>query len=85
MIWALSLVIWTTSQVAFGDSAMATNEQVVQALQDLQARLAIAEAAAQQSRDDNLRLQQQLAAAIPAGGQQIGFPPPTTFPPQCPA
>ena len=82
MIWAFALLVWTTSRVAFGVSAMATNEQVVQALQDLQLRLAAAEAAAQQSRDDNQRLQDRLAAAIPAGGQQIGAPPQATFPPQ---
>ena len=45
MIWAFALLVWTTSRVA-GVSAMATNEQVVQALQDLQLRLAAAEAAA---------------------------------------
>ena len=67
MILAFALLVWTTSRVSFGVSAMATNEQVVQALQDLQLRLAAAEAAAQQGRDDTTRLQMQFATALPAG------------------
>ena len=67
---ALLIAIITTAFPALGDNKyMATNEQVVQAIADLQTRLAAAEAAAQQARDETTRLQTQFATALPAGGQ----------------
>ena len=66
---ALLIAIITTAFPALGDKYMATNEQVVQAIADLQTRLAAAEAAAQQARDETTRLQTQFATALPAGGQ----------------
>ena len=67
---ALLIAIITIAFPALGDNKyMATNEQVVQAIAELQTRLAAAEAAAQQARDETTRLQTQFATELPAGGQ----------------
>ena len=73
---ALLIAIITTAFPALGDNKyMATSEQVVQAIAELQTRLAAAEVAASQAGDETTRLQRQFATVLPAGGLQAPPPP----------
>ena len=72
---ALIVIFIATSHLVLGDKFMATQEQVVSAIADLQTRLAAAEAEALQSRNVAIRLQTQIAAALPVGGAPPAPPP----------